>query len=70
MLHSSVLAGILVIATGVAVWALGQVSARRPAVASTRSGRRRVARFITAATTLVAVLAMALAVLAPGTGPL
>jgi uncharacterized membrane protein YidH (DUF202 family) len=69
MLHSNALAGLLVIITGVAVWGLGQISARRPTVSRAWTRRLRVARFITAATTLVALLALALAVLTPGTGP-
>ena len=60
---------VLVIATGVAVWGLGQLSARKPAVKRPCAHRRRVARSVTTATTLVALLALALAILTPGTGP-
>jgi uncharacterized membrane protein YidH (DUF202 family) len=67
MLRSNALAGVLVIANGVAVWSLDKLSARRPALNRPWPLRRRVARLVTTATTLNALLAMALAVLAPGT---
>jgi uncharacterized membrane protein YidH (DUF202 family) len=68
MLHSNALAGLLVIVTGVMAWSLGQLSARTPAVNRTWAHRRRVARSVTTATTLVALLALALAILTPDTG--
>ncbi|MGE5156421.1 MAG: DUF202 domain-containing protein [Betaproteobacteria bacterium] len=69
MLRSNALAGLLVIVSGVAVWSLGQLSVREAAATWTWAHRQRVARSVTVATTLVALAALVLAVLVPGSGP-
>jgi uncharacterized membrane protein YidH (DUF202 family) len=69
MLHSSP-AGLAVIAVAAAVWGLGQLSARQAyATARRRLSHRLTVRLVTAATTLVSLLALVLAVLAPGANP-
>ena len=64
MLHTSAI-GLVVVATGVAVWVLGQLSARQEHPAARRRlSHRRTVQLITAATTLMSLLALALALLA------
>jgi uncharacterized membrane protein YidH (DUF202 family) len=67
MLHTNAVAGALVISVGVAVWFLGHLSAR--SISGTRRAERRcTVQLITVATTLTAMFALMLAVLAPGDG--
>jgi uncharacterized membrane protein YidH (DUF202 family) len=68
MLHTDMIAGALVIAAGTAVWLMGHLSARSARGANHRPERRRTVQLITAATTLTAAVALALALLAPGPG--
>jgi uncharacterized membrane protein YidH (DUF202 family) len=66
MLHTSPV-GIAVIGVAGAVWGLGQLSARQAhATAHRRLSHHLTVRLVTAATTLVSLLALLLAVLAPG----
>jgi len=65
MLRTNAIAGALVVAAGAAVWLMGHLSARR---ADDHPERRRTVQLITAATTLTAFVALALALLAPGDG--
>jgi uncharacterized membrane protein YidH (DUF202 family) len=68
MLHSSAV-GLAVIAAGAGIWALGQLSARpAPPGVRRRLSHRRTVQLVTAATTLTAVLALVLALVAPGPG--
>lgn len=69
MLRTSA-AGAVVIASGVAVWSLGQLSARetQPGIRRRWFGRRRTVQLITTATTLVAAAALVMALLARGSG--
>ncbi len=67
MLHTNTIAGALVIAAGAAVWLMGHLSARS-ARGADHPERRRTVQLITAATTLTAIVALALALLAPGDG--
>ncbi len=71
MLRSSTAAGAVVMAIGAAVWGLGQLSARDTDPAAHRRwlDHRRTVRLITAATTLMSVLALILALLAPDHRP-
>jgi uncharacterized membrane protein YidH (DUF202 family) len=70
MLHTNAI-GLAVLGVAVAVWGLGQLSARQAdATARRRLGHRLTVQLVTAATTLVSVLALLLAVLAPGHDPL
>jgi uncharacterized membrane protein YidH (DUF202 family) len=65
MLHTNAIAGMLVIAAGAAVWLMGHLSARSPRGADDLPARRRTVQLITAATTVTAIVALALALLAP-----
>ena len=67
MLRLSAVAGAVVMTTGVAVWGLGQLSTKDtdPAAHRRWTDHRRSVRIITAATTFISVLALALALLAP-----
>lgn len=64
MLRSSIVAGLLTIATATLVWALGQLSARRRRSGGGGDGRDTV-RLITATTLLVCLLAVLVALFAP-----
>ena len=70
MLRTSATAGAVVIASGVAVWGLGQLSARetQPTIRKRWFGRWHIVQLITAATALVSLVALALALVAPGSG--
>ncbi|HEX6872800.1 MAG TPA: DUF202 domain-containing protein [Micromonosporaceae bacterium] len=63
MLHANPVAGGVVLATSVAVWLLGRLSARdlRPGARSRRLDRRRTAQLITLVTTLTSLIALVLA---------
>jgi uncharacterized membrane protein YidH (DUF202 family) len=67
MLRTSAVAGTLVLGTAVAVWVLGQLSARdlQPAVPPRRLSHRRTVQLITVVTTLMSVLALFLALTVP-----
>jgi uncharacterized membrane protein YidH (DUF202 family) len=68
MLRTNTIAGVLVIAAGAAVWLMGHLSARSTRRADHHPERKRTVQLITAATTLTAIVALALALLAPGDG--
>jgi hypothetical protein len=68
MLRTNTIAGALVIAAGAAVWLMGHLSARGARPADLHRERRSTVRLITAATTLTALVALALALLASGDG--
>jgi len=66
MLRSSIVAGLLTIATATLVWALGQLSARRRRGGGGGGGDGRdTVRLITATTLLVCLLAVLVALFAP-----
>jgi uncharacterized membrane protein YidH (DUF202 family) len=71
MLRTNAATGVLVMLTGAAVWGLGQLSGRptsgRP-TSRRRLDQRRTVRLITTATTLVAAVALAVTLVAPGDG--
>ena len=68
MLHTNTIAGALVIAAGAAVWLTGHLTARSGRGATRRPERRRTVQLITAATTLTALLALAMTLLIPADG--
>jgi uncharacterized membrane protein YidH (DUF202 family) len=68
MLRTNAVAGAFVMVAGAAVWALGQLPGP-PAGRRRRLDRRRTGQLITGATTLVSLVALILAILAPGHGP-
>lgn len=70
MLRTNAVAGVLVLTTAVAVWLLGQVSARdlQPAVRPRRLSHRRTVQLITLATTGMSLLALLIALISPGRG--
>ncbi len=72
MMRTSPVAGAIVLAPAAAVWALGQLPAQAtpPTNRRRRLDHRRILQLITAATTLLAAVALTLAVLAPGPGQL
>ena len=67
MLHTNAVAGVLVLATAVAVLLLGELSARdlQPTTRPRRLSHRRTVQLITIMTTLVSLLAMILALTVP-----
>ena len=65
MLRSSIMAGLLAIATATLVWALGQLSARRRRGGGGGGDGRDTVRLITATTLLVCLLAVLVALFAP-----
>jgi uncharacterized membrane protein YidH (DUF202 family) len=71
MLHTNAVAGVLVLATAVAVWLLGELSARdlQPTTRPRRLSHRRTVQLITIMTTLVSLLAMILALTVPVRSP-
>jgi uncharacterized membrane protein YidH (DUF202 family) len=69
MLRTSPVAGAVVLAAAAAVWTLGQLSARAIRPAGDRPlGHRGILLLITAATTLMSLVTLALVLLAPGPG--
>jgi uncharacterized membrane protein YidH (DUF202 family) len=67
MLRTNAIAGVLVLATAVAVWLLGQLSARdlQPAARPRRLSHRRTVQLVTIVTTLMSLLALILALITP-----
>jgi uncharacterized membrane protein YidH (DUF202 family) len=67
MLHTNAVAGVLVLATAVAVFLLGELSARdlQTTTRPRRLSHRRTVQLITIMTTLVSLLAMILALTVP-----
>jgi uncharacterized membrane protein YidH (DUF202 family) len=72
MLHTNAVAGVLVLATAVAVWLLGELSARdlQPTTRPRRLSHQRTVQLITIMTTLVSLLAIILALTVPVRSPL
>ena len=71
LLRSDPAVGAAVLAAAAAVWFLGRLSAEaatQPAMRRRRLSHRRILQVITAATTLMSLMALALALLAPGSG--
>jgi hypothetical protein len=70
LLRSNPVVGATVLAAAAAVWFLGRLSAAasRPAARPRRLSHRRILQVVTAGTTLMSVVALALALLAPGSG--
>jgi uncharacterized membrane protein YidH (DUF202 family) len=71
MLRTNAAAGILVLASAVAVWLLGELSARdlQATIPPRRLSHRRTVQLITIMTTLVSLLAMILALAVPVRSP-
>jgi uncharacterized membrane protein YidH (DUF202 family) len=71
ILHTNAVAGVLVLATAVAVWMLGQLSARnlQPTTRPHRLSDRRTVQLITIMTTLMSLLALILALTVPESSP-
>ncbi len=68
MLHTSAVAGMLVLGAAVAVWVLGQLSARdlQPGIRPRRLSHRRTVQLITLLTTGMSLLALLIALIFPG----
>ncbi|HEY6686232.1 MAG TPA: DUF202 domain-containing protein [Propionibacteriaceae bacterium] len=71
ILHTNAVAGVLVLATAVAVWMLGQLSARNVQLTTRphRLSHRRTVQLITIMTTLMSLLALILALTVPDCSP-